>query len=251
MLSTVLNNIKQLDFPPQTEPSHAVMTVHLVNRNDIVYHKGRILAENVYRQVWNTENHLDDNDYAAVLFYGNRIVGNMNLQIKKTQSLLKSEIFFGANHWQSYHSNVMSDNLAEISGLSIAQDLPANMRKPTLMLLILGNYLLTQVLGINFLTTVQHDLVHRLLTKNLYLPFVENQIITTPQKNIPNDNYWRSSKSPKIYYFNIKDSQAISLAHSFFTYLNLIGIDFKFSSRLSSSITPSFSFLYQNMLDKE
>jgi hypothetical protein len=77
------------------------LEVHPVDTGDIFYKKGRVLAESVYRQIWNTEKLLDGNDYAVVVSRDRTVVGNLNLQSRSKHGLLKSEGFFGERHWET------------------------------------------------------------------------------------------------------------------------------------------------------
>lgn len=146
------------------------MEVHIVDKNDIFYKKGRVLAEEVYRKVWKTEHLIDGNDYAIVISQNGSVVGNINLQLRSEKRLLKSEIFFGQEHWQNYFPGSPT-NVAELSGLALSDELQSEIRRPIMMMLILGTQILSRALDIQFYATIQHDFLMRILTKSLQLPF--------------------------------------------------------------------------------
>jgi hypothetical protein len=220
------------------------MEVHLVDKNDIFYKKGRILAEEVYRQVWNTEHLIDGNDYAIVVSHNGSVVGNMNLQLRAEKKLLKSELFFGQEHWQEYFQGSPS-NVAELSALALSQNLPNEVRRPIMMMLILGIQTLCRLKKITFLVTVQHEYLIRILTQSLDLPFVRNEMIKTPQGELPNDDYWKRKEPPKIYYLEPNGSETIDTCASFFCYLNVAGIQTSFLPRVQKS-DLSFSAFRKN-----
>lgn len=177
----------------------SIFQVHLTSKGDKLYAKGRGLAENVYRQVWGTENLLDGNDYGVIVSQNGKVLGNINIQFRRSGEILKSEVFFGENHWQNY-SDYHCSEIAEISALAIAQDTPKELRRPTMMTLILGIHLICCLQNINFLVTVQHDYLIRILSKSLRLPFFPNEIQLNTQGKVPHDNYWKRSKLPRLYY---------------------------------------------------
>ncbi|MDJ0632241.1 MAG: hypothetical protein QNJ34_03515 [Xenococcaceae cyanobacterium MO_188.B29] len=197
----------------------SLLEVHLALKGTTLYNQGRSLAENVYRQIWGTENLLDGNDYAVVVCRNGKALGNLNIQFKHSEkSLLKSEVFFGERHWQDYKSSHHS-KIAEISSLAMAQDIPKELRRPTMMTLILGIHLICCLEDINFLVTVQHDYLIRILSKSLRLPFFRNEIRRNPQGKVPNDNYWAREKSPRLYYLAPNNIQTINACASYLNYL--------------------------------
>ena len=162
------------------------LEVHLVHKGDIFYTKGRKLAENVYRQIWGTEGLVDGNDYGIVVSQNGTVLGNLNIQLRKPEKLLKSESFFCKKHWRHYFYTSNTD-IAEASALAIAKDAPAHLRRPIIMMLISGLQTLCRLEGVRYLVTIQHDYLLRILTKSLHLPFFKNQIVKQPQAEIPQD----------------------------------------------------------------
>ncbi len=229
-------------FSDELFPS--LIEVHLVDKNNIFYQQGRILAQDVYRQIWNTDHLIDGNDYAVVIVANGTVIGNLNLQLKNQQKPLKSEIFFESEHWESYFSK-SSEKITEISGLSVSQDLPVKSRQLVIMLLTLGTSIISQILGIDLWVTVQRKALNRILAKQLRLSFVTNKTIVTPQKEVPKDNYWNSSELPQIYYLDVKSSQNINAFSLFYSYLHLMGVRWKFLSQFQSK-PLTFSAFYQN-----
>lgn len=222
--------------------------VHLVEKGDIFYTKGRNLAKEVYRQVWHTENLIDGNDYGVIISHNGVIVGNMNLQLRQSNKPLKSEIFFGKEHWQQYQKNYQY-NLAEVSALAIAQDVPSELRKPIMMMLIVGIQNFCRLANINFLVTVQHKSLIRILTKSLDLPFYINEFIDTPLETIPNDLYWNREESPRIFYLEPLSFPVIDACYSFFTFLNILGFQTSFLSRINTSnLNLTYSHFRKNSL---
>ena len=198
----------------------SVIEVHLIDKNHVFYQEGRILAQDVYRQIWDTDHLIDGNDYAVVTIANGTAIGNMNLQLKTQQKSLKSEMFFESEHWESYFSK-SSEKITKISGLSVSQDLPVKSRQQVMMLLILGTSIISQILGIDLWVTVQRKALNRILAKQLRLSFVTNQTVVTPQKEVPKDNYWHSSELPQIHYLDVKDSQNVNAFSLFYSYLHL------------------------------
>lgn len=206
-----------------TTPSYAksmssltssLVEVHIVHKGDEYYTKGRKLAENVYRQVWGTENLLDGNDYGVIVSQNGKILGNINIQLRRSRDLLKSEVFFGKRHWQNY-SDSHHAQIGELSALALAQDVPKHLRRPTMMTLILGIYLICHAENINFVATVQHDYLIRILSKSLHLPFFRNEYVQHLNGEVPNDNYWNRGKLPRLYYFLPDSLHTINACASF------------------------------------
>ena len=192
-----------------------LLKVHLAHKEDKLYTQGRNLAENVYRQIWATENLIDGNDYGVVVVsQSGKVLGNLNIQLKRSGELLKSEVFFREKHWQDY-TNISDSEVAEISALAIAQDAPTELRRPIMMTLILGIHLISCLQDINFWVTVQHDYLIRILSKSLRLPFFRNEICLTPEGKVPNDNYWMRKKLPKLYYLAPNSIQTINTCASY------------------------------------
>ena len=204
--------------------SNSLMEVHLVDKGDIFYKKGRILAEKVYHQIWNTEKLVDNNDYAVVIAHNGSVIGNLNIQIGKEGSLLKSESFFCPRHWRAYYQGD-SNTVAEISALALSQDMPTELRRPALMMMIVGIQNLCRLEGINLLATVQHQYLIRILESSLHLPMFRNDQIKFPQGKLPHDGYWQREKPPGIYYLKPLSFQAVDACYSFLSYLNLAGIN--------------------------
>lgn len=212
MESPVANFLQQTSLTPKALTSS--MEVHLVDKNDIFYKKGRVLAEDVYRQVWNTEQLIDGNDYAIVVSRHGSVVGNINLQLRAENKLLKSEIFFGQEHWQEYYQG-SPVHVGEVSALALSDDLPSEVRRPIMMMLILGIQILSRYEGIKFLVTVQHEFLIRVLSKSLHLPFFCNEIVKTPQGKLPSDKYWERKELPRIYYLEPNSNQTVDTCTSF------------------------------------
>ncbi|NJO94570.1 MAG: hypothetical protein HC820_10040 [Hydrococcus sp. RM1_1_31] len=185
----------------------------------------------MYKKVWQTEKLIDDNDYGVVVFYGNSVIANVNLQLRRENSPLKSEKFFQFKHWQEY-LKVADSEIAEISGLAISDDIPNSLSRPVLMTLVLGLKILLQGLKLKAYTTIQHKFLIRLLAKSLGLPFFMNETVTTVQTNVPDDNYWKRAESPRVYYLDGFAPQAIQACDRFFDYFKSAGIQTIFNSRI-------------------
>jgi hypothetical protein len=220
------------------------MEVHIVDKNDIFYRKGRVLAEEVYRQVWKTEHLIDGNDYAIVVSQNGSVVGNINLQLRSEKRLLKSEIFFNPEHWHNYFQG-SPINVAELSALALSDDLESEIRRPIMMMLILGTQILSRALDIQFYATIQHDFLMRILTKSLQLPFFRNENSSLPQGQVPNDLYWNRQEPPKLYYLDPKNSEVINACTLFFSYLHVTGIQTSFLPRIKTN-NISFSTFKKN-----
>ena len=237
---------KQLTLSPvnvNSEPQVNLQTsidTHIVEREDIFYTKGRNLAKAVYKEVWKTENLVDGNDYGIVVVCDGKVLGNANIQLKKSGKLLKSEAFFGESHWVDYFETSDSE-IAEISALAVSQDAPAEMRRPIMMMLITGIQNLCRIKGINRIATVQHDYLVRILTKSLHLPFFKNQKVKEPTSIIPNDDYWKRVKPPALYYLEPLKVDVIEACYSFLSYLNVVGIRTSFNSRVKTNERLSYS----------
>ena len=210
--------------PNYAEPMSSLLKVHLARKGDELYLRGRNVAENVYRQIWGTENLIDGNDYGVIVSQNGKVLGNLNIQLKRSGELLKSELFFGQKHWQNY-TDVHYSETAEISALAIAQDAPKQLRRPTMMTLILGIHLICCLQNINFLVTVQHDYLIRILSKSLRLPFFRNEIKKIPQGKVPHDNYWIREKLPRLYYLAPNSIQTINACASYLNHLPMARIE--------------------------
>jgi hypothetical protein len=237
------DNLKNVNSNPM------LLEAHIVDKRDIFYSKGRILAKNVYKKVWNTENLLDNNHYAIVVSFNRNVLGNLNIQLKKEENPLKSELFFGLEHWQSYFQ-VKGHQIAEISALAIAADAPIHLRKPIMMMLIKGLQNLCGLLGIKYLVTIQHEYLVRILTKTLHLPFIKNTVVTQPLKEIPNDNYWKRERPPAIYYLETLGKKTLETCQSFFCYLNFLGIQTAFYPRITNCYPLSYAAFRKNWQGK-
>ncbi len=92
----------------------------------------------------------------------------------------------------------------------------------------------SQSLGIDLLVTVQRKALNRILSKRFNFLFVTNQHIVRPQKQVPNDKYWKSSEMPQLHYFDFKEAQNINSLSLSYAYLHLNGINVKFLPRFRS-----------------
>lgn len=230
-----------------------LLRVEIVNKTDKIYQQGRKLAEQMYEKVWQTDRLIDNNDYGVVIFYDDSVIANVNIQLKQQNMLLKSEQFFSPLHWQKY-LNIADSQIAEISGLAISDRIPHSLSRPVLMTLVLGLRTLLYALELRAYTTIQHKFLIRILTQSLKLPFFINEIITTPQIEVPDDNYWKREEPPRIYYLDGFDPRAIKACNLFFYSLNLVGIETSFSTRFLQEKLPNlniwddFSPEYYNLL---
>ena len=227
-------NCNQYCTEANPEPNHveamsSQLKVHLARKGDELYNRGRNVAENVYRQIWGTENLIDGNDYGVVVSQNGKVLGNLNIQLKRSGELLKSEVFFGQKHWLNYTDAHHSD-IIELSALAIAQDTPKELRRSTMMTLILGVYLICHRKDINFVVTVQHDYLIRILSRSLRLPIFRNEFVRNIYGKVPNDNYWKKEKLPRLYYFVPNSIQTINACSSYLNYLP--------TTRIGSSIFP-------------
>jgi hypothetical protein len=228
----------------QLQNSASALEIHVVDKNDIFYTKGRYLARSVYKNKWNTENLIDHNDYGIIIVSNGRAIANMNVQIRNFDRPLKSENFFGEQHWKNCFDKPI-DDIAEISGLSIDPDIESDLRNPLLMLLCLTAYNLIRSLGIKVCTTVQLKTLIHILTKRLHLPFFTNESITKVKGSVPNDRYWNGQDSPRLYYLDLVDSQTVETFNLFFCYLNSQGIQTAFLPRFSQKHRTFSSFRSQ------
>lgn len=221
------------------------MEVHLVNRADVFYKKGRNLASQVYKKTWGTNKLIDDNNYAIVVTNNHKVVGNLNLEVKENQELLKSEKFFGKGHWLNC-AEVPDTSVVEISGLSIAKDVPSEMRQPILMILMFAKYTLIRSLGKTFGVSIQRKALHRILTKHLHLPFFLNPQVEEFQGEVPQDAYWRSGEKPRLYYIDYTNTETVETMNSYLFYLSSIGISTEFISRFHPQPTSYAKFRRQS-----
>lgn len=240
-------NLSSVSVNSQPQASfQASIETHLVEREDIFYTKGRNLAKSVYKDVWNTENLVDGNDYGIVVACNGEVLGNANIQLKKPGKLLKSETFFGESHWTNYFEAETSE-IAEISALAVSQDAPAEMRRPIMMMLIVGIQNICRIRNIKMIATVQHDYLIRILTKSLKLPFFRNQVIQEPQAiDLPNDNYWKRVKPPALYYLDPLGNEGTQACYSFLTYLSMTGTQTSFYPRLKHNQKVSYATFTKN-----
>lgn len=217
------------------------LEVHIVPRTDLFYRRGRTLAEEVYGQVWGTPSLIDGNHYGAIVTCGDVPIGNVNIQTKNgDDDLLKSEMLFGRHHW---HPDIRdgSSCIAEISGLAIATDVPNHLRRPAMMMLILGLQMLSRSFGIRHYVTIQRASLIRVLTSSLQLPFQRNERIVRPIAETPRDRYWSEGPSPRLYYLDLTSAQAIDSCASFFCYLSASGWQTAFYPRINNGLDTSFS----------
>ena len=222
----------------------SLVEVHIVHKGNEHYAKGRKLAETVYRQVWGTENLLDGNDYGVIVSQNGKVLGNINIQFRRSRELLKSEVFFGERHWQEY-SDTHHSQIAEISALAIAQDAPKQLRRSIMMTLILGIHLICCVQNVNFLVTVQHDYLIRILNKSLRLPFFPNQIQLNTQGKVPQDNYWKRAKLPRLYYLFPNNLRTIGACASYLNRIPTSKIE-TFALPMVEAVNLSYSTSPQN-----
>jgi hypothetical protein len=225
----------------QLQNSASALEVHVVDKNDIFYTRGRYLAKSVYKNKWNTANLIDHNDYGVVIVSQGRIIANMNIQIGSIDKLLNSEKFFVKEHWKHYF-DVPAYQTLELSGLSIPQDVDSELRTSLLMILSLSAYNIARSLGIKVCTTVQLQMLIRILTRRLHLPFFASEFVTDIKGNVPNDDYWNRMESPKIYYLDIVDSKTVEIFNLFFCYLNSQGINTTFLPRFHQKQMSFSSF---------
>lgn len=225
------------------------MDVHLVGQNDIFYKKGRQLANQVYNQVWGTENLIDDNDYGVVIVNQGEVVGNFNLELKKEGKPIKSEKFFGSKHWECC-TDVSCDQVAEISGLAIGKNVPSELREPILMLLVFSNYALGRSLGRSFGVSVQRKALNRILTKQLHIPFFHNPKVKEIQGTVPQDNYWQDGEQPTLCYLDSTNRETTETMNSYLVYLNSIGIQTNFMSRYHPQPTSYAQFRKSSLFAK-
>ncbi len=235
----------QLDLSLNSNVSlQPLIETHIVEREDVFYQAGRNLAIEVYREVWNTQNLSDGNDYGVIVSCKGQILGNINIQLRKTNGFLKSEHFFGEKHWESYFQ-AEDFEIAEISALAISKDTPTELRRPIMMMLITGVQNMCRIKGIKSLTTVQHNYLLRILNKSLHLPFYKNTVVKKPNGDIPDDDYWRRDKYPSIYYLDILSFEMVNVCYTFLSYLNLSGIQTQFLPRVKQSRDLSYASFVQ------
>jgi hypothetical protein len=225
----------------QLQNPASALEIHVVDKNDIFYTRGRYLAKSVYRNKWNTENLIDHNDYGVVIVSQGKVIANMNIQIGSTNRPLNSEKFFAKEHWKHYFDVPASQTL-ELSGLSIPQDVDSELRTSLLMILSLSAYNIAMSLGIKVCTTVQLQMLIRILTRRLYLPFFTSEFVTDIKGSVPNDDYWNRMETPKIYYLDLVDSKTIEIFNQFFCYLNFQGINTAFLPRFNQQQMTFTSF---------
>lgn len=190
----------------------------------------------------------DQNDYGIVIFWKNDLVGNINIQLKQPNRLLTSESFFGEQHWQPYFQ-ANNFQITEISAYTLSKKMPMLLRQGTIIALSLSVITLLNILGVNFITTIQHQWFYQVLNKALKLPFFENEIIQKNQNNIAEHYYWQNKESAKIYYLNLADSETIKTYSSFFCYLNYLGVKTNFvpAFKLTNSIEHTYANFRQHV----
>ncbi len=225
----------------QLQNPATALEIHVVDKSDIFYTKGRYLAKSVYRNKWNTENLIDHNDYGIVIVSQGQIVANMNIQIGGGNRLLNSEKFFAKEHWKHYF-DVPAHQTLELSGLSIPQDVDSELRTSLLMVLSLSAYNIARSFGIKVCTTVQLQMLIRILTRRLHLPFFPSEFVTEINGEVPNDDYWNRMEAPKMYYLDLLDSKTVEIFNLFFCYLNSQGIHTTFLPRFNQRQTSFSSF---------
>jgi hypothetical protein len=206
-----------------------LLKIEIVPKNHPFYQQGRMLAQLMYQKVWQTDKLIDDNDYGIVVFFGHEAIANVNIQLKKPNTLLKSEKFFHPLHWQNYLS-VAESEIAEISGLAISDALASSLSRPVLMAMIIGLKMLLDVLQLKVYTTIQHKFLIRVLTQGLKLPFFINPI--RPGRDLPNDNYWTRKEPPRIYYLEGKNREVSAACNSFWDFFEGANLRVFINSRL-------------------
>jgi hypothetical protein len=212
-----------------------LLRIEIVPKNHPFYQQGRNLSQLMYRKIWQTENLIDDNDYAIVVFARNLVIANVNVQLKRPHILLKSEKFFHPQHWQNYLS-VAESEIAEISGLAIEDRISSSLSRPVLMTLVLGLKILLSALELRAYTTIQHKFLIRILIKSLKLPFFINEMVTNPTIEVPNDNYWNMNEPPRIYYLDGLNSEAISACNSYWDFFERAKLKVLFNSGFERDI---------------
>jgi hypothetical protein len=217
------------------------LEVHVVDKNDIFYTKGRYLAKSVYKNKWNTENLIDHNDYGIVIVSEGRVIANMNIQLGGRNRLLNSEKFFAREHWKNYF-DVSAHQTLEISGLSIPQEVDTELRTSLLMILSLSAYYIARSLGIRVCATVQLKMLIRILTRRLHLPFFPSEFVTEVNGDVPNDDYWNRLDAPKMYYLDFTDSKTLENYERFSSYLNSKGVRTTFLPRFTHKQAVFTSF---------
>ncbi|WP_013323703.1 hypothetical protein [Gloeothece verrucosa] len=227
MQASIANVFKEASASNQFTTSS--IEVHLVDTNDIFYKRGRLLAEKVYHEVWNTEHLIDGNDYAVVISLEGEVIGNMNLQVRSPQKLLKSEKFFGREHWK-YNFDEYNLPIAEISAFAISRHLSLDLSRLVMMSLIAGMQNICRLEAIKLIVTVQHESLMRIL-KSLHLPFHKNQMVTIPQGNLPDDDYWNRQKAPGLYYIQPLSLEVVECCYSYLVYMTLKGVSTAFLPR--------------------
>jgi hypothetical protein len=209
------------------------LEIFIVSKEDPIYQEGRQIAKLMYRKVWGTENLVDSNEYAAVVFWQDSAIANVNIQLKRENNYLQSELFFEQEHWQPYFS-LDKHGLAEVSGLAISEQIPSSLSRPVIMTLILGLRIMHYTLNIRLYTTVQHEFLIKILNKGLNLTFKVNELIKYPSQSIPQDRYWQQKKVPRIYYLDPYSDQCIKACDSYFYYLNYLGHKISFDSKITA-----------------
>ncbi|AFZ37065.1 hypothetical protein Sta7437_3567 [Stanieria cyanosphaera PCC 7437] len=218
------------------------LQIYLVEQDNFIYKKGYMFAQECWQQKRCLINLPDQNNYGIVIFWKNDLIGNINIQLKQPNTLLTSESLFGEQHWQSYFQ-VNNFQITEISALSLSKKVPMSLRQGTIIALSLSVITLLNILGVNFITTIQHQWFYQALNKTLKLPFFENEMITINHNNLDDSYYWQSKDLIKIYYLNLADAETIKTYNSFFCYLNYLGINTNFlpAFQLTNSIEHTYS----------
>lgn len=209
-------------------------SVYSVKKGNFLYRKGRELAEDVYREVWNTEKLVDGNDYSIIITIDNQVVGNANIQARKSSNLLKSETFFREKHWHGF-LDINPSEIAEISGLAIHRSLDLCDRKAIMMLLVIGAYRLCSKNNIKFWTAIQRKALNRMLVKSLKMPFFSNQFLQRPSQELPQDKYWSGSEIPKLYYLDLTDNKMFDVIQSFLLHPSIVNSNPQFISMIHDS----------------
>lgn len=217
------------------------LKIYLVNQDNFIYNQGYNFARERYSKFYKTICLPKENDYGVVIFWQNTLVGNLNLQLKQTNKLLKSEELFGQQHWQAYFQ-ANSFQVGEMSALTISKKMPMILRQGTIIALSFGFITLLNILGIKYLTTIQFPSLSRIFNQTLNLPFFENTTIKNIESQIFQHYYWYSKDLPKIYYLNLSDSETIKTSNSFLSYLSYLGISTSFipTLNLTNSIEPTY-----------
>lgn len=179
------------------------MRIQLAHVGSPGYRAGRRLAEQVYREAWNTPSLTDHYALGVIAWLGERAVGNINLLSRATHPL-PSERYFVRHHWREQF-DVPEPQIGEVGSLAIARGLDFESAEVSLMGMLHVLCVGARLFGIRLLSTVQHRALSRKLVGYLGLPLVANTTVTEPSRDVPDDVYWQLEDKPQIYYMNLLD----------------------------------------------